>query len=60
MNKMSVAAHIGRWAIEAVFVSDRTRVIEMVETGLQCLHEGNMDRFRIRLAEFALWQDGWK
>lgn len=38
---------------------DRLKFIEIVDTELLSLHEGNFARFRIRPAEFARWQQAW-
>jgi Fic family protein len=38
---------------------DRTRFIEVVETELLGLHEGNFARYRIRPSEFAAWKANW-
>ena len=38
---------------------DHDRFIEMVETELMSLHEGNFARYRIRPSEFKKWQEVW-
>lgn len=38
----------------------RPRFIEVVETELRSLHEGNIARYRLRPSEFAAWQAAWK
>jgi len=52
------------WIAEKVKVDiaadDRPRFIEVVETELGNLHEGNIARYRLRPAEFSSWQEGWK
>jgi hypothetical protein len=39
--------------------ADQARFIEMVETELLALHEGNFARYRIRPSTFAAWQQAW-
>jgi hypothetical protein len=39
--------------------ADRTKFIEVLETELLSLHEGNFARYRIRPSEFAAWQAVW-
>lgn len=38
---------------------DRARFIELIETELLSLHEGNFARYRITPSEFRRWQDIW-
>ena len=38
---------------------DHGRFIEMVETELMSLHEGNFARYRISPSEFKKWQEAW-
>lgn len=38
---------------------DRAKFIEVLETELLSLHEGNFARYRIRPSEFAAWQAVW-
>jgi Fic family protein len=38
----------------------RTRFVEVVETELRSLHEGNIARYRLRPSEFAAWQAAWR
>ena len=38
---------------------DRNRFIEVVETELMNMHEGNIARYRIRAAEYSSWQEWW-
>ena len=39
--------------------ADRAKFIEVLETELLSLHEGNFARYRIRPSEFAAWQAVW-
>lgn len=38
---------------------DQARFIEMIETELMSLHEGNFARYRIRPTEFKIWKENW-
>ncbi len=40
--------------------TDRHRFVEVAETELMSLHEGNMARYRLRPSEFAAWRQGWR
>jgi len=39
---------------------DRARFVEVTETQLMSLHEGNIARFRLRPSEFAAWVAVWQ
>jgi fido (protein-threonine AMPylation protein) len=39
---------------------DRPRLIEIVETELIGLHEGNIARYRLRPSEYHAWRAGWR
>lgn len=39
---------------------DKERLIEVTETQLMSLHEGNIARYRLRPSEFQAWQEVWK
>lgn len=59
MSKTTAAQHIRDWARD-IPIADRSRVIEIVETELMCLHDGNFARYRLRPSEFSAWQVEWK
>ena len=59
MNKISAVAAIKKHAASEVDAADQARFIEVTETELMCLHEGNMARYRIRPSEFSEWQQHW-
>jgi Fic family protein len=60
MSKVDAIAFIRRRAEEAVPSKDRNRFIEVVETQLMSLHEGNIARYRLRSGEFDVWRKSWK
>ena len=39
---------------------ERSRFIELVETDLMNLHEGNLARARLSPAEYSAWKAGWR
>ena len=48
---------VAAWASEHIPLVDQQRFIAMVYAELKGLHEGNIARFRLRPAEFAIWQE---
>ena len=60
MDKRQATAYIRKIASEKLDKAARMRFVEVVETELMSLHEGNMARYRIRPSEFADWQKSWK
>jgi len=47
-------------AEEKVTQDDRARFIEVAETELMSLHEGNIARYRLRPKEFHAWRETWE
>ena len=52
MNMREAIRWIAREAGENIPEEDRARFIEVVETELSSLHEGNIARYRLRPSEF--------
>lgn len=59
-GKGEAARWIAKEAIEKIAQPDRARFIEVVETELSGLHEGNIARYRLRPAQFRDWQEQWR
>ena len=59
MDRREAVAHIRR-AAEALPTADRSRFIELAETDLMNLHEGNLARARLSPAEYSAWKAGWR
>jgi hypothetical protein len=59
MNKREAAAWIAKKAAAEVSSVDKARFVEIVETELSGLHEGNIARYRLRLSEFKDWSKSW-
>jgi hypothetical protein len=60
MDKREAAGWIAEKAAEVVPAEDKARFIEVVETELTGLHEGNIARYRLKLSEFKDWNQGWQ
>jgi hypothetical protein len=60
MDKHEAAAFIAARATREIHEKDCARFIEVVETALSGLHEGNIARFRLRPSEFAAWLATWR
>lgn len=60
MSKVQAIAVVRRCAAEQVPNEEKARFIEVTETQLMSLHEGNIARYRLRPSEFQAWQAGWK
>lgn len=60
LNKPQAIAHIRHFAQTQIAAADRARFIEVVETQLLSLHEGNIARYRLRPSEFAVWRRIWQ
>lgn len=60
LSKPQAISHIHRFAQEQIEAPDRERFIEIVETQLLSLHEGNIARYRLRPSEFHAWREVWE
>ena len=60
LDKPQAITHIHRFAREQIAALDRARFIEVVETQLLSLHEGNIARYRLRPSEFHAWRKSWQ
>ncbi len=60
MDKKTTTAYRRTRASEAVSQENRARFIEVVETDIMNLHEGNIARFRLRPSEYEVWQEIWR
>lgn len=59
MGKKSAVAAIKEYTVNEIDVADQAQFIEVTETELMNLHEGNMARYRIRPSEFNEWKKHW-
>ena len=60
MDKKAATASARQRAAEQVPPADQARLVEVVETELMSLHEGNIARYRLRPAEYQAWRQGWR
>ncbi len=59
MDKKAVTAFIRQRATQDLPHEDQARFVEVVETEMMTLHEGNIARYRLRPSEFQAWRQGW-
>ena len=59
MDKKSATAFIRKQAKNRISDNDQMKFIEVIETELMSLHEGNISRYGLRPSEFERWQKGW-
>lgn len=60
MDKKAATAFIRQRAQDEVPQEDKARFIEVVETEIMSLHEGNIARYRLRPGEYTTWLQGWR
>ncbi len=60
MGKQAATALARQRAAEQVSPADQARFVEVVETEIMSLHEGNIARYRLRPAEYQAWRQGWR
>ncbi len=60
LTKVAASKFIEDFARNTVPGTDRSRFVEIVETELIGLHEGNFARFRIRPSQFFAWKAIWE
>ncbi len=60
MNKKTAIAVIKQRTMKNLPNVDRNRFIEVVETELMSLHEGNIARYRLRPSEYQVWKKTWQ
>ena len=60
MDRKAATALARQRAAEQVPPADRARFVEVVETEIMSLHEGNIARYRLRPAEYQAWRQGWR
>jgi len=60
MNKRKAGQAIKQFTDSNVDAIDRHRFIEVTETELMSLHEGNIGRYQIRPFEYQAWKEAWR
>lgn len=59
LNKKGAAKYIAQWAAKEIPDAEQGRFIELAETELMALHEGNFARYPVRPSEFKEWHAIW-
>lgn len=59
LGRKAAAEFVARRAEQEADAADRDHFVQIAESELLGLHEGNFARYRIRPAEFAAWQEAW-
>lgn len=59
LDKKAAAKFVDDWATKEIPEPETARFVEMVETELLSLHEGNFARYAVRPSEFKEWQKVW-
>lgn len=60
MDRKAATALARQRAAERVPPADQARFVEVVETEIMSLHEGNIARYRLRPTEYHAWRQGWR
>ena len=60
MDKKSATAFIRREVAQHIPAEDQARFVEVAETELMSLHEGNIARYRLRPSEYQAWRQSWR
>jgi Fic family protein len=60
MDKKAAALFVKEYAANEINHKDQARFIEVAETELLNMHEGNMARYRIRPSQFTNWRSNWR
>ena len=60
IGKKAATALARQRAAEQVSPVDQARFVEVVETEIMSLREGNIARYRLRPAEYRAWRQGWR
>jgi len=59
MDRKTARAHLAATARDDIPAADQEQFIEVAETELLGLHEGNFARYQVRPSEFAAWRLIW-
>jgi len=60
MDKKAATAFIRQLGAEHMAQAVRARFVEVVETELMSLHDGNIARYRLRPSDFQAWRHTWR
>ena len=59
MDRKTARAHLAATARDEIPAADQEQFVEVAETELLGLHEGNFARYQVRPSEFAAWRLVW-
>jgi Fic family protein len=59
LGRREALQYLRDWSLRVIDSTSREQFLEVVETELLALHEGNFARYRIRPSEFDAWQKVW-
>jgi hypothetical protein len=59
-DQIAATEFIRNWTADHIGADEQTRFIEVVETELLSLHDGNFARYLVRPREFQAWLKVWK
>jgi hypothetical protein len=60
MDRSDAVRFIRRQVDEKAPDEDRIRLVELVETEVMSLHEGNFARYHVSPSEYQAWRAGWR
>jgi hypothetical protein len=60
MHRKAAPAFIKQRAAEKIPPRDQAHFVEVVETEIMSLHEGNIARYRLRPSEYQAWKEQWR
>ncbi len=60
MERKTAVSFLGQFSEEKIPTEDQLHFIEMAETELISLHEGNIARYKIRPSQYTAWIERWK
>lgn len=59
-GKREATAFIKEYAKQHIKEDDQPRFLEVVETELMSLHEGNIARYRLKPSQYKRWRESWR
>jgi hypothetical protein len=59
MDRKRALSHVRTWAKAHIERCERETFLEIAESELLGLHEGNFARYRLKPSEFAAWRAVW-
>ncbi len=60
MDRAAAIEFIRREAAEKAPPEDRARLVEVAETEIMSMHDGNFARYRVRPSEYHAWRASWR